>query len=547
MGGKGSGRKPEPKVPIGIVGMGDEPMFIPNLSGDHSAGNVQDDPVKPTDLVNKEYVDNIALATVFDFYAYDDNSDIGGYKEFKLAPSTGAEVEGNVSILGNATGQAVGARVTEDTIDVPSLITTLQAGLFTFHVHMRAATANRLKFYAELYVRAAGGTETLITTTIPTGFIGLTGTGYNSHGDIPSSVVLTAGDRLVVKGYATNASPAATTLYIAVEGDTATRISIPGLTSPVHHDSLINLDYASAGHTGFASAADTTGMSGSVTLNTSDILGTSGSVTLNTSLAHAESHTVASHSDTTGTGAELDELTDGSTTTLHSHAGGGSSEWTKTGSVVYPNDVTTMVSGSHLLMDGDISGSNILGSSIVSGSTIYSTTQLKCKSNNPSFWLDETDQSQGCNIVHAGKELQFQKRAQDFGAYVSTPMKLDMDTGDLTITGNAKIDAVIHSVGGLTSSSDAYDVSNLSLVAVWAGSGDIRLGGLTGGTAGQMVHFYIGSASAANKLIIEHNEATGTEKLLNNTGVDHSFNSAYRGITYVRDSNGYWYQQSWTG
>jgi hypothetical protein len=37
---------------------------------------------------------------------------------------------------------------------------------------------------------------------------------------------------------------------------------------------------------------------------------------------HAESHTVASHSDTSATGAELDELTDGSTTTLHSHAGG---------------------------------------------------------------------------------------------------------------------------------------------------------------------------------------------------------------------------------
>ena len=37
---------------------------------------------------------------------------------------------------------------------------------------------------------------------------------------------------------------------------------------------------------------------------------------------HAQAHTVASHSDTTGTGAELNTLTDGSVTTLHSHAGG---------------------------------------------------------------------------------------------------------------------------------------------------------------------------------------------------------------------------------
>lgn len=38
---------------------------------------------------------------------------------------------------------------------------------------------------------------------------------------------------------------------------------------------------------------------------------------------HSESHNIASHSDTTATGAELEELTNGSQTTLHSHAGGG--------------------------------------------------------------------------------------------------------------------------------------------------------------------------------------------------------------------------------
>jgi hypothetical protein len=50
-------------------------------------------------------------------------------------------------------------------------------------------------------------------------------------------------------------------------------------------------------------------------------------VSANTSARHNESHTVASHSDTTATGAELEELTDGSETTLHSHAGGSSKEY----------------------------------------------------------------------------------------------------------------------------------------------------------------------------------------------------------------------------
>ena len=35
------------------------------------------------------------------------------------------------------------------------------------------------------------------------------------------------------------------------------------------------------------------------------------------------SHSIDSHSDTTATGAELDELTGGGETALHSHAGGG--------------------------------------------------------------------------------------------------------------------------------------------------------------------------------------------------------------------------------
>lgn len=48
-------------------------------------------------------------------------------------------------------------------------------------------------------------------------------------------------------------------------------------------------------------------------------------VAANTAARHAESHTVASHSDTTGTGAQLNELVGGGATILHSHAGGAGS------------------------------------------------------------------------------------------------------------------------------------------------------------------------------------------------------------------------------
>lgn len=45
--------------------------------------------------------------------------------------------------------------------------------------------------------------------------------------------------------------------------------------------------------------------------------------TFDVKIAMGPPHTIASHIDTTATGAELEELTDGSETTLHSHAGVG--------------------------------------------------------------------------------------------------------------------------------------------------------------------------------------------------------------------------------
>lgn len=50
--------------------------------------------------------------------------------------------------------------------------------------------------------------------------------------------------------------------------------------------------------------------------------------------AHAGGpHNIASHSDTTATGSELETLTDGSETNLHSHAGGGGGADVKSGTV----------------------------------------------------------------------------------------------------------------------------------------------------------------------------------------------------------------------
>ena len=74
---------------------------------------------------------------------------------------------------------------------------------------------------------------------------------------------------------------------------------------------------------------DVTGDSGTIAIDLdSEALAITGGTGITTTasgnavniVGHAEAHTVASHSDTTATGAELETLTDGSTTALHVHA-----------------------------------------------------------------------------------------------------------------------------------------------------------------------------------------------------------------------------------
>ena len=64
---------------------------------------------------------------------------------------------------------------------------------------------------------------------------------------------------------------------------------------------------------------------------------------------HAQSHNIASHSDTTATGAELETLTDGSNAdSLHAHPGGGGAS---TNTEVSATGNTTRNSGTYALMD----------------------------------------------------------------------------------------------------------------------------------------------------------------------------------------------------
>jgi plastocyanin len=122
--------------------------------------------------------------------------------------------------------------------------------------------------------------------------------------------------------------------------DKYTQAEVDGLITTISgklddHDELNNLDYASAGHTGFAptshshtesdvsdldkyTQAEINTISGSLSSEIDSDISTH---TSDSDVHHNESHNVASHSDTTATGANLNTLVGGGDTTLHKHDG----------------------------------------------------------------------------------------------------------------------------------------------------------------------------------------------------------------------------------
>jgi len=235
--------KPEERTPI----MTD--MYLPNLSGDHSAGKVLTTPTNPLDLVNKEYVDLVSVNTGIDLFGYNEESDIEGYLVMKPVIDGTAKESVNDTVPGDTLGYLVGSFITASDYDAAAEIKILTPGVYIMHAHFKASNAGRLKFYAEFYVRDSESTETLIGTTGITNFIGTSEEEHGFHFTVVDETFLNEGDRILVKAYANNYHPVGTDIDIYMEGETATRVTVKGISAPREHDSLAHLNWSDAGHT----------------------------------------------------------------------------------------------------------------------------------------------------------------------------------------------------------------------------------------------------------------------------------------------------------
>lgn len=294
-------------------------------------GTIQHEPANQKDIVNKNYVDSVAANPEIDLFFTQDSSDISTYFNLDVDLNVTTETTNTTSVPGGSAGEllfATATKLNEEEIDA---IEFLETGIYDAHVHATGAISGRLRIFFEIYQREAGGTENLLATSIPSGLLTTNEEVYNVHASVTTEVIWTAGDRIVIKWYGTNTGGSSRDITLHMEGNTTSRIDLPAflpLSNIVRSDGMTD-NRLLRGDTASHSIQDS-----GITVDDSDNLSGIGNISLSGTVDgvdiaardHAESHTIASHSDTTGTGAELDELTDGSETTLHSHAAAGGGE-----------------------------------------------------------------------------------------------------------------------------------------------------------------------------------------------------------------------------
>ncbi len=281
-------------------------------------GTIQDTPTKEKDIVNKEYVDSLVRGNV-ELFLTEDASDIGTYFDLTIDETGNAEENTTQAITGNSTTliAAYASILNETEIDA---ITALESGIYTIHIHASANFPVGMKIYFEFYKRTAGGTETLLGTSHDSDTLSATESQEELHASITEDLNWTAGDRIVVKIYGRNDNAATKNITIFVEGDTLSRVAFPAFIPPTF----------------------------------------------------VGPHTIASHSDTTATGAELETLTDNSMAdALHRHSELSASDGTPDKIVYVDADGVLFADASPLGLDVQFklqTGSlDVLGNIIVTG------------------------------------------------------------------------------------------------------------------------------------------------------------------------------------
>jgi len=163
-----------------------------NLTGDYIFGKTTT-PINNDDLVNKNYVDDSASSTAFDFFFNNASSDINGH--YNMTESNLGLPES--SLTSSTFGVGTFSAFNWTSLIGKPLFRTLRHGTYTTHFHLSKTGQRTVKVTPKLYNISSDGTSRNLLLTFETSEeITLTPTGYNLHGVIPNQVIIPSGDRL---------------------------------------------------------------------------------------------------------------------------------------------------------------------------------------------------------------------------------------------------------------------------------------------------------------------------------------------------------------
>jgi len=190
-------------------------------------GTIQQVPIENKDIVNKEYVDQSVVGGLV-LYLTENASDIATYFDLKPTPTGDAEEDTTTNIPGSSGGTLMASFSSVLNCECVSALEVIPAGSFPVNLHASAGTTGRLKFYAEIYKRTAGGVETLLTTTDSSDILTDSEEHYTVYASTNVETPWISTDRIVLKLYGLNTTPVATNLTFYVEGTTASRLELTG-------------------------------------------------------------------------------------------------------------------------------------------------------------------------------------------------------------------------------------------------------------------------------------------------------------------------------
>lgn len=202
------------------------------------------------------------------YYLHNESSDIGGYEYLKIDPAESITGYDQV-VIKNTDGETlIDQYITVSGTPATTLIT---AGIWNMHLWAYIDNIVGTNYIRAKWYKYNAVSETHLFTQECL----LTDSDLNFYAveTVNSGIALDVNDRLSVKIYAQTSSGANRTFRFYYEGsDSYTHFDTPVITELTNdHNLLNNLDYASAGHTGFASSTDLSTTSGTLQSQINDI------------------------------------------------------------------------------------------------------------------------------------------------------------------------------------------------------------------------------------------------------------------------------------